>query len=214
MFQNVSSSPPPSVSPPLDYSESEDYENMDSATVFAVGNLLRPPELVVNGDKAYTRFCLVGTDYTGHGNTARETVVSIWFRAEGKIGEEIVRYGRKGDQLIVHACIRSSPTIDEQSHAYIVKGFRFGAPGKTKREEREDCREQGRQFRGLLAKALKEYRAKKDLTIEELSLKCSVPPDKLSGIEDLSYHPLLAEVFMIAVATDGDLIALVEESSQ
>ena len=38
---------------------------MNSFTLTAVGHLARNPELVARGSMAYTRFCLVGTDYAG-----------------------------------------------------------------------------------------------------------------------------------------------------
>lgn len=115
---------------------------MNSFTLTAVGNLARNPELVSKGDKSYARFCLVGNDYAGKDEegAAREVVTSLWFVAFGPMGEAIARNSRKGDQLIVDARVRSSNWTDEQGekqydHSFIVQGFRFGAPGKAKREE-------------------------------------------------------------------------------
>jgi single-strand DNA-binding protein len=117
---------------------------MNSFTLTAVGNLARNPDLVAKGDKSHARFCLVGNDYAGKDEegAARETVTSLWFVAFGAMGETIARHGRKGDQLIVEAKVRESNWTDEQGekqydHSFIVQGFRFGAPGKLKREELE-----------------------------------------------------------------------------
>ena len=117
---------------------------MNSFTLTAVGNLARNPELVSKGDKSYARFCLVGNDYAGKDEegVAREVVTSLWFVAFGAMGEAIARNTRKGDQLIVDARVRSSNWTDEQGekqydHSFIVQGFKFGAPGKVKREELE-----------------------------------------------------------------------------
>jgi single-strand DNA-binding protein len=117
---------------------------MNSFTLTAVGNLARNPELVSKGDKSYARLCLVGNDYAGKDEegAAREVVTSLWFVAFGAMGEAIARNVRKGDQLIVEARVRSSNWTDEQGekqydHSFIVQGFRFGAPGKVKREELE-----------------------------------------------------------------------------
>ena len=115
---------------------------MNSFTVTAVGNLAADPELAVKGDTTYARFCLVGNDYAGkdeHGNT-REAVTSIWFVAFESLGEAIAKNARKGDQLILSAQIRSNQWTDKQGekqydHSYVVQAFRFGAPGKIKREE-------------------------------------------------------------------------------
>jgi len=115
---------------------------MNSFTLTAVGNLARNPELVTKGDKSHTRFCLVGNDYAGKDEegAAREVTTSLWFVAFGPLGETIARNSRKGDQLIVDARVRSSNWTDDQGekqydHSFIVQGFRFGAPGKLKREE-------------------------------------------------------------------------------
>jgi single-strand DNA-binding protein len=117
---------------------------MNSFTLTAVGNLARNPELVAKGDKSYARLCLVGNDYAGKDEegAAREVVTSLWFVAFGALGESIAQHARKGDQLILDARVRASNWTDEQGekqfdHSFIVQGFRFGAPGKLKREERE-----------------------------------------------------------------------------
>jgi single-strand DNA-binding protein len=115
---------------------------MHSFTLTAVGNLAKAPELTAKGDTAYTRFCLVGNDYAGkddRGN-AREAVTSLWFVAFDALGEAIAKNARKGDQLIVQAQIRANNWTDpdgekQYDHSFIVQGFRFGAPGRMKREE-------------------------------------------------------------------------------
>ena len=123
---------------------------MNSFTLTAVGNLARNPELVAKNDSSYTRFCLVGNDYAGKDEegAAREVVTSLWFVAFGAMGEALARNARKGDQLFVEARVRASNWTDKQGekqydHSFIVDGFRFGAPGKAKREERDAQRDDG-----------------------------------------------------------------------
>jgi single-strand DNA-binding protein len=123
---------------------------MNSFTLTAVGQLARNPELVAKGNTAYTRFCLVGNDYAGKDEegAAREVVTSLWFVAFGALGEAIARNSRKGDQLFIEARVRASNWTDKQGgkqydHSFVVQGFRFGAPGRTKREERDARREDG-----------------------------------------------------------------------
>jgi single-strand DNA-binding protein len=123
---------------------------MNSFTLTAVGNLARNPELVARNDTSYTRFCLVGNDYAGKDEegAAREVTTSIWFVAFGPLGEVLARNARKGDQLFVEARVRANNWTDKQGekvydHSFVVEGFRFGAPGKVKREEREALREEG-----------------------------------------------------------------------
>jgi single-strand DNA-binding protein len=115
---------------------------MNSFTLTAVGNLARNPELISKGDRSYAKLCLVGNDYAGKDEegAAKEVVTSLWFVAFGAMGEAIAHNTRKGDQLIVEARVRASNWTDEQGerqydHSFIVQGFRFGAPGKLKREE-------------------------------------------------------------------------------
>jgi len=124
---------------------------MNSFTVTAIGNLAKDPELAVKGDTTYTKICLVGNDYAGkdeQGN-AREAVTSIWFVAFESLGEAIAKHARKGDQLIVQAQIRANNWTDKDGEkqynlSFVIQNFRFGAPGKIKREElaaRRDERE-------------------------------------------------------------------------
>ena len=121
---------------------------MNSFRLTAVGNLARDPELAAHNDKSYARFCLVGNDYAGkdEDGSAREVVTTLWFTAFGPLGEALARTARKGDQLIVEARVRSNNWTDKQGekqydHSFVVEGFRFGAPGKVKREELEARRD-------------------------------------------------------------------------
>lgn len=115
---------------------------MNSFTVTAIGNLAKNPELAVKGDVSYTRFCLVGNDYVGKDESGkpREAATSVWFTAFEALGEVIAKNARKGDQLILHAQLRANNWTDrdgekQYDHSYIVQSFKFGAPGKAKREE-------------------------------------------------------------------------------
>ena len=117
---------------------------MNSFKLTAIGNLARNPDLISKGDLTYTRVCLVGNDYAGKDEegVAREVVTSVWFVAFGALGESLARNSRKGDQLIVEARIRANNWTDSKGerqydYSFVVEGFRFGAPGKTKREEFE-----------------------------------------------------------------------------
>ncbi len=120
---------------------------MNSFNLIAIGNLASNPELMSKGETVYTRFCLVGNDYAGKDEegSAREVVTSLWFVGFGGLGEAIAKNARKGDQLIVEARIRANNWSSEEGekhydHSYVVQGFRFGAPGKQKREEFEAAR--------------------------------------------------------------------------
>jgi single-strand DNA-binding protein len=117
---------------------------MSSFTLTAIGNLAKNPELIAKGDISYTRFCLIGNDYAGkdEDGSAREIVTSLWFVAFGGLGEAIANNGLKGDQLILDARIRANNWTDQQGekqydYSFVVEGFRFGAPGKAKRDELE-----------------------------------------------------------------------------
>jgi len=121
---------------------------MNSFTLTAIGNVAVDPELITKSDTLYTRFCLVGNDYAGKDEegSVREVVTSVWFVAFGPMGEAIARNARKGDQLIVDARLRANNWVDKQGekqydYSFVVQGFRFGAPGKVKREELESRRE-------------------------------------------------------------------------
>jgi single-strand DNA-binding protein len=115
---------------------------MNSFNLTAVGNLANDPEHAVKGDKTYTRFCLVGNDYVGKNDNgdAQEITTGLWFVAFDHLGESIAKNARKGDQLIVQAHIRSNNWTDKDGerqydHSFVVQSFRFGAPGRVKREE-------------------------------------------------------------------------------
>jgi single-strand DNA-binding protein len=115
---------------------------MNSFTLIAVGNLAKNPELMVKGDMTYTRMCLVGDDYGGKDADGhpREVATSVWFVAFESLGEAIARNARTGDQLIVQAQVRANNWTDRDGekqfdHSFVVQSFRFGAPGKVKREE-------------------------------------------------------------------------------
>ncbi len=133
---------------------------MNSFTLTAIGNLTSNPELGTKGDTTYTRFCLIGNDYAGKDadGTAREAATSVYFVAFGALGETIARTARKGDQLIVEARIRADNWTDKQGekqydHSFVVQGFRFGAPGKLKREERESRRDGNKRGEAIAAEA-------------------------------------------------------------
>ena len=117
---------------------------MNSFSLTAIGNLARDPELASKNESSYARFCLVGNDYAGKDEEGgpREVTTSLWFVAFGPLGEAIAQHARKGDQLIVDARVRANNWTDKQGekqydHSFVVQGFRFGAPGKVKREELE-----------------------------------------------------------------------------
>ena len=133
---------------------------MNSFTLTAIGNLTSNPELGTKGETTYTRFCLIGNDYAGKDadGTAREAATSVYFVAFGALGETIARTARKGDQLIVEARIRADNWTDKQGekqydHSFVVQGFRFGAPGKLKREERESRRDGNKRGEAIAAEA-------------------------------------------------------------
>jgi single-strand DNA-binding protein len=130
---------------------------MNSFKLTAIGNLAKNPELIAKGDISYTRFCLIGNDYAGkdEDGSAREIVTSLWFVAFGALGEAIANNGRKGDQLILDARIRANNWTDQQGekqydYSFVVEGFRFGAPGRAKRDELE-LRRDGESARGALS---------------------------------------------------------------
>ena len=115
---------------------------MNSFTLRAVGCLAKAPELVARTEGPYTRFCLIGNDYAGRDDdgAAREVTTSLWFVAFGILAESIAKNARTGDQIIVEAHIRADNWTDKQGerqydYSFIADGFRFGAPGKLKREE-------------------------------------------------------------------------------
>ncbi len=131
---------------------------MNSFTLTAIGNLAKEPESLDKGEVAYTRFCLVGNDYAGKDEDggAREVTTSLWFVAFGALGEAIAKNARKGDQLILDARIRANNWTDKQGekqydYSYVVQGFRFGAPGKVKRDELDGRRSEHHAFQAVEA---------------------------------------------------------------
>jgi single-strand DNA-binding protein len=115
---------------------------MNSFTLTAVGNLAKDPELAVKGGTTHAHICLVGNDYAGKDSdgNAREAATSLYFVAFDGLGEAIAKNARKGDQLIVQAQVRANTWIDKDGekrydHSFVIQGFRFGAPGRAKREE-------------------------------------------------------------------------------
>ena len=130
---------------------------MNSFTLTAVGNLARDPEYAAKGDTTYTKICLVGNDYAGkdEGGNSRETVTSVYFVAFEGLGDVIAKNARKGDQLIVQAHMRANNWTDKDGgkqydHSFIIESFRFGAPGKIKREELAARREEREEQEGIL----------------------------------------------------------------
>ena len=121
---------------------------MNCFTMLAVGKLARNPELVSKGDLNYTHFLLVGNDYRrDEDGNAQEFVTTLWFVAFGALGETLSRNARKGDQLLIHAHVRANNWTDKQGekqydHSFVVDGFRFGAPGRLKREELDARRDE------------------------------------------------------------------------
>lgn len=115
---------------------------MNSFTITAVGNLANEPELALKGDARYAKICLVGNDYAGkdeHGE-AREAVTSVYFVAFESLGDALAKHARVGDQLILQAQVRSNNWTDKHGekrydYSFVIQNFRFGAPGKAKREE-------------------------------------------------------------------------------
>jgi single-strand DNA-binding protein len=107
---------------------------MNSFTLFAIGNLADDP---IKGTKGECRFALIGNDYAGQDREDQKT--SIRFVAFDGLGEAIAKNARKGDQLILEARIRANNWKDESNemhydYSFIVESFRFGAPGRAKRE--------------------------------------------------------------------------------
>lgn len=115
---------------------------MNSFTITAVGNLAKEPELAMKGDTTYAKICLVGNDYAGKDEDggSREAVTSVYFVAFESLGEAIAKNARIGDQLILQAQVRSNNWTDKHGekrydHSFVIQNFRFGAPGRAKREE-------------------------------------------------------------------------------
>lgn len=115
---------------------------MHSFTLTAIGNLTKDPERLEKKGVAYTKLCLIASDYAGRNEEGgpQEVVISEWFVAFGSLGESIARYVRKGDQLILEAHLRQSQWTDTEGRtrygsSYIVDGFKFGAKGRLSRQQ-------------------------------------------------------------------------------
>ena len=110
---------------------------MRSFVLQAVGHLTRNPEKVTRGARTYTRFCLRNIYYDvsqsgGQASESSEEFTCVWFGAYGPFGELILRYARKGDQLIVEAHPPDSHTLKTDVAPYydfVVDGMRFGSLG-------------------------------------------------------------------------------------
>src|SRR5947209_4079958 len=103
---------------------------MHSFNLVGIGNLASQPTVQSKGDTTYTRFCLIAND---SGATTR-----LWFVAFGALGESLATHARKGDQIIVEAHVEARTWTDKEGkkrhdQAYVLAGFRFGAPGKATR---------------------------------------------------------------------------------
>jgi single-strand DNA-binding protein len=122
---------------------------MNSFTLTAVGNLAKEPEAASKGDTSSTKLVLVGNDYAGKDERGqpREVATSVYFVAFDSLGEAIAKHCRKGDQLVLEAQVRANNWVDKDGekrydYSFVVQGFRFGAPGRAKREEFESRRDE------------------------------------------------------------------------
>ncbi len=112
---------------------------MNSFQLRAVGNLAETPKLETKGDTAFAKIKLIGNDYAGKGK--EEITTTVYFVAFGKIAETIAENSLKGDQLFLEAQMRANNWPDEETgemrygYSYIVENFKFGSPGKLKRDE-------------------------------------------------------------------------------
>jgi len=112
---------------------------MNSFTLIGIGQLAKDPETHGTGDKRHTKFALIGNDFAGTGND--ELTTAVFFVAFGSLAKAIAENARKGDQLIVQAQMRANNWTPEggdtqYGYSHVLTGFRFGAPGRAKREER------------------------------------------------------------------------------
>jgi single-strand DNA-binding protein len=119
---------------------------MKSFTLIGVGFLTHSPELIVKGHVNFTHFYLTGDDYVRkaeNGGACDLVATTVCFTAYGPLAEAIARNCRKGDQLVVEARLVRSESSGSEARGngnltFVVDGFRFGAPGKTKRDELEN----------------------------------------------------------------------------
>jgi single-strand DNA-binding protein len=122
---------------------------MNSFTLTAVGNLAKEPEIASKDDTTFTKLVLVGNDYAGKDERGhpREVATTVYFVAFDALGEAIAKHCRKGDQLVLEAQVRANNWVDKAGekhydYSHVIQGFRFGAPGKAKREEFESRRDE------------------------------------------------------------------------
>ncbi|HFX1228590.1 TPA: single-stranded DNA-binding protein [Pseudomonas aeruginosa] len=109
-----------------------------------IGNLAKTPAITGTGDRAVCRFTLIENEYAGKdretGET-RERSTAIQFVAFRAKAEAIAKHCMKGDQLIVQYRIENNDYTPEGSNEtrygfnFVVEDFKFGAPGKEKREQ-------------------------------------------------------------------------------
>jgi single-stranded DNA-binding protein len=125
---------------------------MNSFTLNVVGNFANDPQVSETGR---TRFCLIGNDCAGSDGDGkpREVVTSMWFSAFNGVGAALAK-GRKGDQVTLTAYVRNNNWTDKEGnkrfdHSYVVESFRWGMPGKIKREEWAAGQSYESQDRGL-----------------------------------------------------------------
>lgn len=106
---------------------------MFSFHLTAVGRLSADP---TTGPKGDVHFALIGEDYAGKG--AEVVTTTVYFVAFGILGETLARQSKKGDQLILDAQMRANNYTKDgktvYAHTFVVQGFRFGSPGRAKRE--------------------------------------------------------------------------------
>jgi single-stranded DNA-binding protein len=105
---------------------------MNSFTLTAVGTLARNPGISTSGNLSYARFCLVGSDFEEIEGAVKERLISMWFVAFGAVGDSLVKYARKGDQLILEATAvvddwSGRPKDGMNDYIFEVLGFRFGS---------------------------------------------------------------------------------------
>lgn len=107
-----------------------------------VGNLAKSVALSGAGDRAVARFTLITNEYAGRDKETgqpRERSVSIQFTAFRAKAEAIARNAMKGDQLIVDYRVENNNYTkdgeDVYGYNFVVEDFKFGAPGKEKREQ-------------------------------------------------------------------------------
>ena len=114
---------------------------MNSFTIFAVGNIATDLELEGEGERVRVQVPLIGNDYAGKDDEgdALERTTQLYFTAFGAKAKAIAAHCRKGDQLIVHGRVQANNYSRANkmvySYNFIIEDFKFGAPGKAKREE-------------------------------------------------------------------------------